>query len=75
MFHVSKTKDVVFPFESSTSISWDISQNSGVTATGLNLTVNQGQVMGLGFESSNTTSFASSGEYSGLIVSVFFENA
>ena len=58
-----------------TSISWDISQNSGVTATGLNLTVNQGQVMGLGFESSNTTSFATSGEYSGLIVSVFFENA
>ena len=53
-----------------TSISWDISQNSGITATGLNLTVNQGQVMGLGFESSNTTSFATSGEYSGLIVSV-----
>ncbi len=58
-----------------TSINWDISQNSGVTATGLSLSVNQGQVIGLGFESSNTTSFASLGEYSGLIVSIYFENA
>lgn len=58
-----------------TSIDWDISQNSGVTATGLSLSVNQGQVIGLGFESGNTTSFNSSSEYSGLIVSVYFENA
>ena len=58
-----------------TSINWDISQNSGVTATGLSLSVNQGQVIGLGFESGNTTSFNSSGEYSGLIVSIYFENA
>lgn len=58
-----------------TSVAWDISQNSGVTATGLNLAVNQGQVMGLGFESGNTTSFNSTGEYYGLIVSVYFENA
>ncbi len=56
-----------------TSVAWDISQNSGITAASLNLSLSAGQIFCVGFSSGNTTSFASSNGYKGLMVTVLIE--
>ena len=58
---------------STTQIEWDISQNSGVTASGLNISLSAGQIFCVGFTSGNSTSFASTNGYQGLMVTLLIE--
>lgn len=58
---------------SEAEISWDISQNSGVTASGLNISLSAGQIFCVGFTSGNSTSFASTNGYQGLMVTLLIE--